>query len=122
MRLGAHESVSDGFASAFARGVRDGCEAVQVFARPSAQWRARELPPEEISGFRSEQAALGWPTLSHASYLINLGTGDPLIAGKSRMALEEEMVRAEELGIDYVVLHPGAHLGAGEEKGLDRAS
>jgi deoxyribonuclease-4 len=118
MLLGAHESVAGGMPLAFERGREDGCEAIQIFARPSQQWQARPLPPEELSGFRSEHATVGWPLLSHTSYLINLGAQDPLVLARSRAALEEEMVRAEELGLDYVVLHPGAHLGAGERAGL----
>lgn len=124
MLLGAHESVAGGMPTAFERGRQDGCQAMQIFARPSAQWRARPLPLEELSSFRSEHALLGtdWPLLSHTSYLINLGTVDPVVLGRSKEALEDEMVRAEELGLDYVVLHPGAHLGAGEEVGLRRVS
>ena len=99
--------------TAIARGKADGCEAVQIFARPSAQWRAKPFLPEEVSLFRSEHATVGWPTLSHASYLINLAAGDPAILDKSRDALADEMFRAEELGLDFVVLHPGAHVGAG---------
>jgi deoxyribonuclease-4 len=120
MLLGAHESVAGGLHTAIARGRQDGCEAIQIFARPSAQWRARPLELEEISGFRSEHAAVGWPLLSHTSYLINLGATDPVILAKSCAALEEELVRAEELGLDHVVLHPGAHVGRGEEEGLAR--
>jgi deoxyribonuclease-4 len=122
MLLGAHESVAGGMANAIERGRRDGCEAIQVFARPSQQWRARPLELEELSSFRSEHAAVGWPLLSHTSYLINLGSSDPVVLSRSLAALEEEMVRAEELGIDYVVLHPGAHLGVGEAEGLRRVS
>jgi deoxyribonuclease IV len=108
--------------TAIERGRRDGCEAIQIFARPSQQWRARPLDAEELSGFRSEHASVGWPLLSHTSYLINLGAQDPLVLTRSRAALEEEMVRAEELGLDYVVLHPGAHLGLGERAGLAQVS
>ena len=122
MLLGAHESVAGGMPLAFERGREDGCEAIQVFARPSQQWRARPLPIDELSAFRSEHAGVGWPLLSHTSYLINPGSGDPVVLGRSREALEEEMVRAEELGIDFVVLHPGAHLGVGEAEGLRRVA
>jgi deoxyribonuclease-4 len=118
MLLGAHQSVAGGAFHAIARGLADGCEAVQIFARPSAQWLARPLPPEELSQFRSELAAVGWPAMSHASYLINPCAVDPLFREKSLAALEEELVRAEELGLDHVVLHPGAHMGCGEEQGL----
>ncbi len=122
MRLGAHESVAGGIHAAIDRGRQDGCDAIQIFARPSAQWRARPFHPEEVSSFRSEHAAVGWPLLSHTSYLINLGTADPIVLARSREALEEEMTRAEELGLDHVVLHPGAHLGDGEDEGLARVS
>ena len=72
MLLGAHESVAGGAWNAIARGRADGCEAIQIFARPAQQWRARPLPPDEVSMFRSEHATVGWPAMSHASYLINL--------------------------------------------------
>jgi deoxyribonuclease-4 len=122
MLLGAHESVAGGAFHAIARGKADGCEAIQIFARPSAQWRAKPLAPEEVSLFRSEHATVGWPVMSHASYLINLSAGDPVILDKSRDALAEEMLRAEELGLDFVVLHPGAHLGAGAQAGIEAAA
>jgi deoxyribonuclease IV len=122
MILGAHESVAGGPHTAIARGMADGCEAIQIFARPSSQWRAKPFQPEEISLFRSEHATVGWPTMSHASYLINLSAGNPEILEKSRDALADEMCRAEELGLDYVVLHPGAHLGAGVADGIAAAA
>ena len=122
MLLGAHESVAGGAWNAIARGRADGCEALQIFARPAQQWRARPLPPDEVSMFRSEHATVGWPAMSHASYLINLAAGDPVILDKSRDALVEELVAAEELGLDFVVLHPGAHVGAGRDDGIDAAA
>jgi deoxyribonuclease-4 len=122
MLLGAHESVAGGAWNAIARGREDGCEAVQIFARPSQQWRALPFGPDEVSLFRSEHATVGWPAMSHASYLINLCAGDPVILRKSRNALEEELLRAEELGLDFVVLHPGAHLGAGRDDGIEAAA
>src|SRR3569623_1349456 len=118
MRLGAHQSVAGGAWNAVARGQADGCEALQIFARPSAQWRTRPFAPDEVSLFRGELAALGWPTMSHGSYLINPRATDASVLERSRDALTEELTRAEELGLDYVVIHPGAHLGCGEEGGV----
>lgn len=121
MLLGAHESVAGGPATAIAHGREDGCETVQVFTRQPQQWRTHPLKPEAASLFRSELADVGWPVLAHASYLINLCAADPDVLRRSRQALVEELARAEELGIDYVVLHPGAHLGGGEANGIDAA-
>ncbi|HEY5448753.1 MAG TPA: deoxyribonuclease IV, partial [Polyangia bacterium] len=83
---------------------------------------ARPVDPVEVSMFRSEHAAVGWPTMSHASYLINLCASDPVILDKSRDALVEEMLAAENLGLDFVVLHPGAHVGAGRDDGIETAA
>lgn len=118
MRLGAHESVAGGAWNAIALGRSDGCEALQIFARPSAQWRTRPFAPDEVSLFRSELASVGWPAMSHGSYLINPCAADATILARSRDALTEELLRAEELGLDYVIIHPGAHLGCGERAGI----
>jgi deoxyribonuclease-4 len=120
--LGAHVSVAGGLANAFERGRADACEAIQIFARPKATWHAPALDPAVLAAFRQARGQSPGPLLSHTSYLINLGTGDPVILNKSVAALEDEMVRAESLGLDYVVLHPGAHLGAGVAVGVARAA
>ena len=122
MLLGAHESVAGGLGNAFERGREHGCEALQIFARPKAQWRAPALSADDVTAFRRARADLSWPLLSHTSYLINLGSADAVILEKSLVALEDEMVRAEALGLDYVVLHPGAHLGAGAQVGITRVA
>ena len=119
MLLGAHESVAGGMPLAFERGREDGCEAIQIFARPSQQWRARPLPLEELSAFRSEHAGGAAGRCCRTPRTSSTwAAATRWCWARSREALEEEMVRAEELGIDYVVLHPGAHLGVGEAEGL----
>jgi deoxyribonuclease-4 len=120
--LGSHQSTAGGIPHAIARGEADGCDAVQIFARPSQQWAARPIDDEELSQFRSERAGVGWPALSHASYLINVCSPDPVVLARSRDALVDELERAEELGLDGVVLHPGAHMGRGERAGLALAA
>jgi deoxyribonuclease-4 len=58
--------------------------------------------------------------VSHAAYLLNLGTPDDTLWERSIGALIDELTRAEQLGILGVVLHPGAHMGSGEEAGIAR--
>jgi len=58
------------------------------------------------------------PVASHASYLINLATLQADMAIKSVNAFVEELQRCQLLGIDFVVIHPGSHGGAGIERGL----
>ena len=123
MIFGAHESVAGGVATVFGRGKIDGCHALQVFTKNSNQWKEPTLSAEGIAAFKEGRAAYGpVPLMAHASYLINLGTDDALILQRSVDALVAEIERSTALGIDFVVLHPGAHLGAGDEVGLARVS
>jgi len=120
-RLGAHMSVAGGVDRAFPRARRVGCEAMQIFTKNANQWRARPLPPEEVASFRAAAREGGVrPLLAHDSYLINPGSPSAALLRRSRAALEEELRRAEALGLDYLVIHPGAAVGAPEDDCLKR--
>ena len=121
--LGAHVSVAGGLALAIGRAEELGCTAIQIFVKNASQWRGRELADEEAEAFRSIHAgsAVG-PLMAHASYLINLAACDPVILEKSREALADELSRCARLGVSGLVLHPGAHLGCGEEEGIAKVA
>lgn len=121
--LGVHVSVAGGLATAFGRGEELGCGAVQIFVKNANQWRGKLLADEEAAAFRSAHAAspIG-PLAAHASYLINLASADPDLLARSREALADELLRCHRLGVPALVLHPGAHLGAGEEEGIARVA
>ena len=121
--LGAHISVAGGLSTAFGRAAELGCDAMQIFVKNANQWRGKEMLDEDVSGFREARAgsAVG-PLVAHASYLINLAATDPAILEKSLDALTDELVRCSRLGVEGLVLHPGAHLGAGEEAGIEKVA
>src|SRR5437588_4075867 len=121
-RLGAHVSVAGGLATAFDRAAALGCGAIQIFVKNANRWRAPPLTAGETAAFRAAHRAFQVPVLAHASYLINLAAADPGMLEMSRQALADELARCAALGVAALVLHPGAHLGAGEEAGLDRAA
>ena len=122
-RLGAHMSIAGGPAKALLRGHSIHCEAIQMFTRPPNRWRVKDLTSQEIDAFGEAREATGIAqVVAHSSYLINLGSPDDLLWDKSSSALIIEMQRCRELGIQDYVLHPGAHTGAGEEKGLQRVA
>jgi deoxyribonuclease-4 len=121
--LGAHVSVAGGLSAAFPRADALGCTAIQIFVKNGSQWRGRELTDDEAESFRAAHAASGvGPLLAHASYLINLAATDPVILEKSREALADELARCARLGVEGLVVHPGAHLGAGCDAGLERVA
>src|SRR5262249_45525930 len=118
-RLGAHMSVAGGLPRAVDRAIVHGCEAFQIFTKNASQWRGRPLPPEEIREFRSKvRAARLKPVVSHASYLINLATSDPVLRRQSIEAMGDELDRAEALDLLGVVLHPGCYTAGSEAEGL----
>ena len=98
-----------------------GCEALQIFVKNASQWRGRALSEDEAEAFReAHDASPVGPLVAHASYLINLAATDPKILAASRAALADELARCARLGVAGLVVHPGAHLGAGEEAGIER--
>jgi deoxyribonuclease-4 len=115
--------VAGGLATAFGRAAELGCTAIQIFVKNGNQWRAKPLEAAEAAAFRAAHAASAVGTVvAHASYLINLAATDARIAEQSRQALADELDRCGQLGVSGLVLHPGAHTGAGEEAGIDRAA
>lgn len=123
IRIGAHMSVAGGVSRAVERAVLHGCDTLQIFTKNASQWRAKALEPQEIRRFRSGVEAAGLrPVVSHASYLINLATTTPILRDQSIAAVIDELDRAEALGLDGVVLHPGACLEGTEDDALTRVA
>jgi deoxyribonuclease-4 len=114
MILGAHEGVAGGVSTAFARAEADGADCLQIFTRSSRSWAAKPFDPAEVERFRSEARRTRLPVAAHASYLVNLCAADATIRRKSWDALADELVRCEQLGIRWLVFHPGTHQDEGE--------
>ena len=118
-RLGAHLSIAGGLPRAVDRAEASGCAALQIFTKSAGQWRARELPPAEIALFKRRVRQTGIrPVVAHNSYLINLAAADPALRERSIQALCDELDRAEALGLDGLVMHPGSFTSGTEAAGL----
>jgi deoxyribonuclease-4 len=119
--LGAHWSIAGGLHLALEEAARHRAGAVQIFSKTSGQWAAKPLTSEAIRQFHETRARLGpFETAVHDSYLINLGSPDPVLLEKSFRAFVHEIERCETLGIPRLVFHPGSHLGEGEAACLKR--
>lgn len=116
--LGAHVSTAGGLENAPGRGRAIGADAIQIFTANQNQWKAPPLTEVNIEGFRRGMSQ-GQPRVSiaHDSYLINLCAAKGWQLKRAVDAFIAEMDRSEALGIDYIVFHPGAHMGAGVEEG-----
>jgi deoxyribonuclease IV len=119
--LGAHMSIRGGVSMAIERARSIDCTAMQIFVKNNMQWFARPLSRAEIRAFLDHvQRGELLSVFGHANYLINLAATNLRFHANSIRALAEELVRADQLELPFLVLHPGAHLGAGEQAGLDK--
>jgi deoxyribonuclease-4 len=120
-RFGSHMSIAGGYYRAVEAAAEIGCDCVQLFTKNSNQWNAKPISQDEVERFTEALSSLGIVApLSHASYLINLASPDDALWEKSIAAMVIEWQRAEQLGLDGVVVHPGAFVSSSESQGLDR--
>ena len=117
-------SIAGGLPQAIVRARAVDATALQVFVKSSNQWAARPFAPGEVASYRasSREAGLDRHTLAHASYLINLASPDETLWEKSVLAFRVELGRCDALGIPWLVVHPGAHVGSGVANGIARVA
>ncbi len=119
--IGAHLPTKGDLVSALDAAQRLGCEVVQLFIKPPIQWSALPLTEKVIANFvNAKQRSNLAMVVAHASYLINLASPRPDVLLQSRKSLMDEVQRCQLLDIVYLVVHPGAHLGIGEKRGIRR--
>ncbi|MCD6185207.1 MAG: deoxyribonuclease IV [Deltaproteobacteria bacterium] len=121
--LGAHLSIAKGLHKAIYEAKKLNCNALQIFTKNAATWKEKYLTSDDIDQFKRAMEETGITKIaSHTSYLINLAAIDKKKYAMSCKALVDELTRSSSLGIPYVVLHPGSHMGSGEEKGIEQIS
>jgi len=119
LRIGSHMSISGGVDKAFARGESVDLEVMQIFTKNNNQWVGKPIDTDTLRKYFTERERTGIDLVfSHASYLINLCATNKVTLDKSKDALLDELQRCDLLEIPYLVIHPGSHMGEGEEKGL----
>jgi deoxyribonuclease-4 len=119
--IGAHFSIAGGLHKAVYSAHDYGCTALQIFTKNANAWKERTLTDRDIEQFDVARKKSGIKSIcSHTSYLINLASPERSKYERSVKALEYELVRASQLSVPYVIMHPGSHMGTGEDEGLRR--
>ncbi|MFH1653888.1 MAG: deoxyribonuclease IV [Pseudomonadota bacterium] len=117
--LGTHISASGGVSKAPIAGEELGCSAIQIFTKNNMQWFAKDLDPKEVEVYRQNLKETNIKVVfSHAGYLINLAGSEKENYEKSMKSMLQELERSDQLGIPFVVLHPGSHKDKGIEWGI----
>lgn len=112
-------STGGGVWKALERGRGIGCEVVQFFVKNNMQWFGKPFVPSDVALYANEfnRCAFGC-VFGHSGYLINLAAAPSDNRDKSIKSLIQEINLATEIGLPFLVMHPGAHLGAGEAAGF----
>jgi deoxyribonuclease-4 len=121
MKLGLHLSIAGSIDTVVDRAVERRCDTLQMFSRNPRAWHSKKLGFAEVEVFREKlkQSRIR-PVFIHTPYLMNLASPKENVYRKSVEILEEELCRATELGVRYVVTHLGSHLGYGKKEGFKR--
>ena len=116
-------STAGGVWKALQRSLGIGCEIIQIFVKNNMQWFGKPCSPSGVATFASELAASKLASVfGHTGYLINLAAPPSTKRDQSIKSLIQEIQLAGQLGLPFLVMHPGAHLGAGETAGLNRVA
>lgn len=119
-KLGIHVSISGGIHNSVSNAVNLGCTTFQIFSRSPRQWSAKDIGDSEVSTFKEKLKQSGIDSSSvivHMPYLPNLSAPESEMYQKSIETLADEIFRCNLLGIPYLVIHLGSHLGKGEDHG-----
>jgi len=111
--IGAHVSAGGGVENAPVNANGINAKAFAIFTKNQKQWKSSPLTEKSIRLFKENCATFGYLPeyiMPHDGYLINPGSPDKEMLGKSREALLDEMKRCEQLGLKMLNFHPGAHL------------
>jgi deoxyribonuclease-4 len=114
-------SIAGGLHLAVERAHEVKCDCVQIFSKNNNQWQAKPISSEQAKEFQQalSQFRVRHP-LVHSSYLINLAAPAKQLWKQSIDAFVVELQRAAQLGIPFVVLHPGAFTTSSESVGIKR--
>jgi deoxyribonuclease-4 len=106
--IGSHATVTGGLArGALGYAAAVGAEVIQVFVSNPRGWAAGPGDPGQDAQLRDS----GLPVFIHATYMVNLGSGNPEVAAKSADAVWHALRRGAEIGARGVVVHAGSAAG-----------
>lgn len=123
MRIGVHVSIAGKIYESLERARSLGCNTMQIFSRNPRGWHVSGLKSSDVEEFKRLKVKYDIkPVVVHIPYIINLASPDDVLYKKSIKAYIEDIERADRLGAEYFVTHPGSHVGSGEDGGIERFS
>ena len=124
VKIGSHVSLSGKkmLLGSIEESIENGANCLMVYTGAPQNTKRRpidEFRVDEAKELLAKNNISMDDVIIHAPYIINLAnTTKPEVFELAVDFLRQEIKRVEEIGAKYIVLHPGAHVGAGEEAGL----
>jgi deoxyribonuclease-4 len=123
VRVGFHVSIAGGISNSVNNAKKLGCTAFQIFSRNPRGWVAKPLLRDQVDSFKNRLCSSGiekTSVVAHMPYLPNLSGPPGELYERSVKTLIEEVKRCDLLGISYLVIHLGSHMGRGSNSGIDQ--
>ncbi len=121
MIIGAHLTIADGLLSAFELAHSIGGSTFQFFTRNPRGGKQRAMPDSEIAEANAGKERLGIRALvGHFPYTVNLASPKENAYEFAVQTLHSDLRWGDRMGADVLVIHPGSHVGEGEEAGIRR--
>ncbi|NIG99110.1 MAG: deoxyribonuclease IV [Buchnera aphidicola (Periphyllus acericola)] len=124
--IGPHVSISGGIIQAIKKSYKLKATAIGFFIKNPLRWNVPYITNKAIRDFKSTCKKYNYlmkQIFPHSGFLINLGHPNKILLQKSRDSLIDEVIRCDQLGLNYLNFHPGSHLGKiSKKKCLNRIS
>lgn len=124
LKIGSHVSMSGKkmLLTASEEAVSYGANTFMIYTGAPQNTRRKKIEDLNIEAGKRHMEENGISEIVvHAPYIINIGnTTNPATFELGVSFLRSEIERTEALGAKQIVLHPGAHVGAGTEEGIKK--
>lgn len=118
IRLGFHLSIAGSLSNAPREAIKMEYGAFQIFTTSSRAWKNSVIAPNDAADFR-KLTENGPKPFAHIPYLCNPASTNAPIYEKSKEMLVNNIKNCELIGIDFLVIHLGSHLGKGMDIGIE---
>lgn len=119
-KVGCHLSASKGYVNMLEEAKSIGANTFQFFTRNPRGGQAKEIDEKDIKNFLDLSKENGFSKiLAHAPYTLNLCSKDEGIRTFAKNTLIDDLNRMEYTPNNMYNLHPGSHVGQGEEIGIN---
>ncbi len=120
LKIGCHLSASKGYCHMMKEALYLGANTFQFFTRNPRGGKAKEIDYADISSFNEQAKSNKFnQILAHAPYTLNPASQDPKIRDFAHLVMKDDLMRLDLLDNALYNFHPGSHVGAGTEKGIE---